>query len=167
MVRLLVSQHFCSVQDKHGVNMIFQLHFIEQVAIFNKTLLSLTKKQTSAFVSTQCSNSKELRTLSRDRKRIEPFKIMAHTLSTQTCIFCLTVVILQLRHKVATAGFGRSKPRHKDAPILKEECSHYTYFDACPRSDPMMIHPACTPYRLVWQTPLLLTCCRHPVSTPS
>lgn len=48
--------------------MIFQLHFIEQVAIFNKTLLSLTKKQTSALVNTQCSNSKELRTLSRDCK---------------------------------------------------------------------------------------------------
>lgn len=32
--------------------MVFQLHFIEQVAIFNKTLLSLTNKKTSALVNT-------------------------------------------------------------------------------------------------------------------
>lgn len=49
---------------------------------------------------------------------------MAHTLATQTCIFCLTVVILQLRHKVAMVGIGRSKLGHKDAPILKAEYSH-------------------------------------------
>lgn len=148
--------------------MIFQRHFIEQGAIFNKTLLSLTKKQTSALVNTQCSNSKELRALSRDCKRTDfTFNSMIHTLATQTRIFSLIIVVLQLRHNVAIVGVGRSKLGHKDAPILKEEYNHCTYFAPCGRSDPMTIHPACTPYRLVWQISLLLTCYRHPVSTPS
>lgn len=92
---------------------------------------------------------------------------MVHTLATQTRILSLTIVILQLRHNIATVGFGRPKLGHKDSPIIKEGYNHCTYFDAYGRSDPMIIHPACTPYRLVWQISLLLTCSRYPVSTPS
>lgn len=45
---------------------------------------------------------------------------MVHTLATQTRILSLTIVILQLRHNIATVGFGRPKLGHKDAPILKD-----------------------------------------------
>lgn len=68
---------------------------------------------------------------------------MVHTLAMQTCVFPSAVAVLQLRHNIAIVGVGKSKVGHKDAPILKEEHGHCTYFDACGRSDPMIIHPAC------------------------
>lgn len=46
--------------------MIFQLHFIEQVAIFSKTALS-DQQENKCSCEHQCSNSMKLRTLYQER----------------------------------------------------------------------------------------------------
>jgi len=70
VVRLIVSLRFYLVEEKRRVNMIFQLHFIEQVAIFNKTAPS-DQQENKCSCEQQCSNSMKLRTISRKHWRTD------------------------------------------------------------------------------------------------